>query len=84
MTNTTTAASHVPRFIHLGNRIVRGALRIGMPMGPMILLTVRGRKTGLPRTTHVGLFELGATTTCFPPWVIFNGYATCVPPRKRS
>lgn len=59
MTDTKTATGHVPGFVHLVNRIVRGALRIGMPMGPMILLTVRGRKTGLPRTTPVGLFEWG-------------------------
>jgi deazaflavin-dependent oxidoreductase (nitroreductase family) len=32
-------------------------LRVGIPMGPTILLTVRGRRTGQPRTTPVGVFE---------------------------
>jgi deazaflavin-dependent oxidoreductase (nitroreductase family) len=37
--------------------IVKGLLRVGLPMGPMVLLTVRGRKSGEPRTTPVDLFE---------------------------
>ena len=32
-------------------------LRAGVKMGPMILLTVRGRKSGQPRTTPVALVE---------------------------
>jgi len=37
--------------------ILKGLLRVGIPMGPMVLLTVRGRKSGEPRTTPVDLFE---------------------------
>lgn len=37
--------------------ILKGLLRVGVPMGPMVLLTVRGRKSGQPRTTPVDLFE---------------------------
>ncbi len=37
--------------------IIKGLLRTGLPMGPMVLLTVRGRKSGEPRTTPVDLFE---------------------------
>ena len=36
---------------------INGLLRAGIPMGPMVLLTVRGRKSGEPRTTPVDLFE---------------------------
>jgi deazaflavin-dependent oxidoreductase (nitroreductase family) len=39
------------------NWILKKLLRAGVPMGPMILLTVRGRTTGQPRTTLVDLFE---------------------------
>lgn len=42
-----------------GTWLIKGLLRVGIPMGPMILLTVRGRKTGQPRTTPVDLFERG-------------------------
>lgn len=37
--------------------IIKGLLRAGVPMGPLILLTVRGRKTGQLRATPVDLFE---------------------------
>ena len=40
-----------------GTRIIKRLLRAGFPMGPMILLTVRGRTTGQPRSTPVDLFE---------------------------
>jgi deazaflavin-dependent oxidoreductase (nitroreductase family) len=36
---------------------IKKLLRLGIPMGPLVLLTVRGRKTGQPRTTPVDLFE---------------------------
>ena len=39
--------------------IVKFLLRAGFPMGLMVLLTVRGRKSGQPRTTPVDLFEKG-------------------------
>ncbi len=35
-----------------------GFLHLGVPAGPMTLLTVQGRKTGRPHTTPVGLFKL--------------------------
>jgi len=38
-------------------RIFRLLLRAGVPVGRMSLLTVRGRKTGQPRTTPVWLAE---------------------------
>jgi deazaflavin-dependent oxidoreductase (nitroreductase family) len=37
------------------NMIVSFLLRLGLPMGPQALLTVPGRKSGLPRTTPVAL-----------------------------
>lgn len=40
----------------VGKNIPR-LLRLGVRMGPMMLLTVRGRSSGLPRTNPVDLFE---------------------------
>jgi deazaflavin-dependent oxidoreductase (nitroreductase family) len=37
------------------NPIVSFLLRLGVPLGPQALLTVRGRNSGLPRTTPVAL-----------------------------
>ena len=46
-----------PFYFGLFNRLVKSLLRLGLPVGPTTLLTVRGRKTGRPRTTPVGFLE---------------------------
>jgi deazaflavin-dependent oxidoreductase (nitroreductase family) len=43
--------------VRLSNRLVEFLLRAGVNMGPMVLLTVRGRKSGQPRTTPVAMVE---------------------------
>jgi deazaflavin-dependent oxidoreductase (nitroreductase family) len=45
----------VPSFVRLGNFFTTRLLRAGLKPGNMALLTVRGRKSGLPRTTPVSL-----------------------------
>jgi deazaflavin-dependent oxidoreductase (nitroreductase family) len=48
----------------LANRMVSPLVRWGLPMGvkraPMALLTVRGRRSGIPRTTPVALASFDA------------------------
>jgi len=51
------ASTHVPGYVPIFNRLILRLLRAGLPVGPMRLLTVRGRSSGQPRTTPVGLFE---------------------------
>ena len=46
-----------PAFILRTNPLVLRALRLGLPMGPNVLLTVRGRKTGQPRTFPVAILK---------------------------
>jgi deazaflavin-dependent oxidoreductase (nitroreductase family) len=46
-----------PRFVLRTNPLVLRALRLGLPMGPNVLLTVRGRKTGQPRTFPVAILN---------------------------
>ena len=50
-------SERVPVWISAMNPVMKGMLRAGVPMGPTILLTVRGRKTGRSHTTPVGMFE---------------------------
>jgi deazaflavin-dependent oxidoreductase (nitroreductase family) len=47
----------VPGFVRFFDPLAHRLLGAGVPMGPNALLTVRGRKTGLPRTTPVALVE---------------------------
>ena len=47
------------QFLRLVNPLARWLIAAGMPTGaPNILLTVRGRRSGIPRTVPVGLLEL--------------------------
>src|SRR5437588_10889072 len=49
----------VPGFVAASNGVARRLLRLGPLMGPNALLTVRGRKSGVPRTTPVALVAIG-------------------------
>jgi deazaflavin-dependent oxidoreductase (nitroreductase family) len=49
----------VPGFVTVSNAMARRLLRLGPLMGPNALLTVRGRKSGVARTTPVALVEVG-------------------------
>lgn len=45
------------------NPLMRRLLGAGVPSGPNVLLTVRGRKSGLPRTFPIAMLESGGR--CF-------------------
>src|SRR5258708_14736949 len=45
------------RVLRLLTRTIRALLSLGVRMGPMMMLTVPGRKTGLPSANPVDLFE---------------------------
>ena len=47
----------VPRWVPYFNAVAKPLLALGVPMGPDVLITVRGRKSGLPRTTPVTVCE---------------------------
>lgn len=51
--------TQAPALIRHSRPIVSRLLRLGMPMGPNLLLTVRGRTSGLPRTVPVAVVDIG-------------------------
>jgi len=59
--STTDArpAPRVPSIVAALNPLVRRMLRFGLPFGPNVLLTVRGRTSGVARTFPVALLESG-------------------------
>lgn len=69
-----TSAPHVPAFMGLGNIITTTLLRAGVRLTafghPMYLLTVRGRKSGKPRTTPVVIIELDGRRYLLAPYGI--------------
>ena len=57
ITGSAVKSEGVPVWIRAINAVTKRVIRLGVPMGPMILLTVRGRKTGRLHTTPLGMFE---------------------------
>jgi deazaflavin-dependent oxidoreductase (nitroreductase family) len=58
----------VPRGIPLFNAVAKVLLAAGMPMGPNGLITIRGRMSGLPRTTPVAIIEVSGRRWIWAPW----------------
>src|SRR5438067_10737343 len=58
-------STRVPALVGFFNPVARRILRVGALLGPNALITVRGRKSGLERTTPVALVEIGGKR-----WVI--------------
>jgi deazaflavin-dependent oxidoreductase (nitroreductase family) len=59
---------HVPWWVPGFNLVAKPLLGLGVPMGPDVLITVRGRKTGLPRTTPVTIGEHGGRRGVISPF----------------
>lgn len=54
--------------LRVGNAFVKLAIRLGLPVGPWALLTVPGRKSGIPRTTPVAFVTSGGGYTVMSPY----------------
>jgi deazaflavin-dependent oxidoreductase (nitroreductase family) len=63
-----TQTLHPPRGINLFNAIAKPLLAAGMPMGFNGLLTVRGRKSGVPRTTPLAVIDVDGRRWVWSPW----------------
>jgi deazaflavin-dependent oxidoreductase (nitroreductase family) len=63
--NPVAASVHVPNFVNRLNPLLVRALRLGLPAGPNVLMTVRGRRTGQPRTFPVAVLETGGRRYLF-------------------
>jgi deazaflavin-dependent oxidoreductase (nitroreductase family) len=57
-TTSAIGTASAPSLIPILNPIIRRLLRVGLPFGPNVLLTVRGRTSGVPRTFPVAIIEL--------------------------
>ena len=61
-------SARVPWFVPLFNPIARCLLAAGIPMGPNVLVTIRGRKSGLPRTTPLTIVEFSGRRWLMAPY----------------
>ena len=63
-----SVSRRLPGWVPYFNAVARPLLALGVPMGPDVLLTVRGRRSGLPRTTPVTLGEYGGRRGIISPF----------------
>jgi len=74
MSNRTASAADIPwrlrvlRRLPFFNAITKSLLAAGVPLGFNGLITVRGRKSGLPRTTPVAIIEVSGRRWVWAPW----------------
>lgn len=62
------AAASPPRWVALFTPLAKLLLRAGIPLGFNGLLTIRGRKTGLPRTNPVAIIQVEGRRWIWAPW----------------
>jgi deazaflavin-dependent oxidoreductase (nitroreductase family) len=64
----TSGERHLPWWVPYFNFVAKPLLGLGVPMGPDVLITVRGRRSGLPRTTPVTVGEYGGRRGLISPF----------------
>jgi deazaflavin-dependent oxidoreductase (nitroreductase family) len=62
------SAARAPRRVSLFSPILKFLLAAGVPMGFNGLITVRGRTSGLPRTTPLAIIAVSGRRWIWAPW----------------
>jgi hypothetical protein len=68
MTDRTGTAARVPWRVSLFSPLLKFLLAAGVPMGPDRLVIIRGRTSGLPRTTPLAIIEVAGRRWVWAPW----------------
>lgn len=61
-------AARAPRTVTLFTPIAKALLAAGVPLGFNGLITIRGRTSGLPRTTPVAIIDVSGRRWIWAPW----------------
>jgi len=65
---STNHGPAAPKWVSAPKAIVTRLLKAGAPLGPNGLITIRGRKSGLPRTTPVAIIGVDGRRWIWAPW----------------
>ncbi len=68
MNDRIGSAASLPWRVSFFGEILKFLLVAGVPLGPNRLVTIRGRKSGLPRTTPVAIIEVFGRRWVWAPW----------------
>jgi deazaflavin-dependent oxidoreductase (nitroreductase family) len=61
-------AARVPRRVRFFSAVLQFLLAAGVPLGFNRLITIRGRKSGLPRTTALAVIKASGRRWVWAPW----------------
>lgn len=68
MSESTGNVARAPRRVALFSPILKRLLGAGVPLGPNQLVTIRGRKSGTPRTAALAIVKIGGRRWVWAPW----------------
>ena len=68
MSDRTGRAAAAPWWVTVWGPIAKVLLAAGVPLGFNGLITIRGRKSGLLRTTPVAIIEVSGRRWVWAPW----------------
>jgi deazaflavin-dependent oxidoreductase (nitroreductase family) len=68
MTSHVDRAARVPRSVSIFSPILKFLLAAGVPLGFNRLVTIRGRKSGLPRSAAIAIIEASGRRWVWAPW----------------
>jgi deazaflavin-dependent oxidoreductase (nitroreductase family) len=68
MTDQIGSVARVPARVSIFSPILKFLVAAGVPMGFNGLVTIRGRKTGLPRTTALAIITVSGRRWVWAPW----------------
>lgn len=68
MATAPRTAVPAPRWVTIFNPIAKTLLNVGVPLGYNGLLTVRGRKSGEPRTTPIAIIDVDGRRWVWSPF----------------
>jgi deazaflavin-dependent oxidoreductase (nitroreductase family) len=62
------SAAGAPWWVTVFNPVARRVLATGVPLGFNGLISIRGRTSGLPRTTPIAIIEVAGSRWVWSPW----------------
>src|SRR6186713_316877 len=68
MTTSSAAVAKASWYVPLLSPLAQVLLKLGVPLGFNGLITIRGRKSGQPRTTPVAIIDVGGRRWIWAPW----------------
>lgn len=68
MSDPTERTASVPRRVKFFSAILQRLMAAGIPLGYNRLVTIRGRKSGVPRTTAIAVIQTAGSLWVWAPW----------------